>query len=410
MMKIQSLSNTQKHHAMHSPVGRTSVRHCSTKVEPTHDAPCTRIRVHDLHTSFTQKHRPMDSPVGRTLVRHCSTKGSASQLLRFEPTTFKQRLQSGFTLLEMVLVLFLIGLMASATLMLTEGVEDQAKYDETKRRMDIMRKAIVGDPTRTINGGPEISGFVADMGRLPNCVRELLEAKDCASPAITLTAWTPDASTGIGEGWRGPYIQVLPERAGLLAFRDGYGNYFDASTADSQDFGWTYDISTAIGKLSLTSDAFDITDSADDVVSDSLIVADDWQANNIYVNFINQNASDALPVVDENLNLRVYLSGLTNNVNGDDGGTASLTAFAGEILSGDEKHYSFSFDASNAVPLGTRGYAVVCYDVPTGGTADTYVLFDGDCNDASNAAPTPADIKQFTVIPRQDITLDWTIQ
>ena len=78
--------------------------------------------------------------------------------------------QYGFTLLEMVLVLFLIGLLASAGLLFTEGVEDQAKYDETKRRMELIRKAIIGDATRTINGAPEVSGFAADMGRLQDLV------------------------------------------------------------------------------------------------------------------------------------------------------------------------------------------------------------------------------------------------
>jgi prepilin-type N-terminal cleavage/methylation domain-containing protein len=139
----------------------------------------------------------------------------------------------GFSLLEMLLVLFLIGLMASAGLMLTEGVEDQAKYDETKRRMEMMRRAIVGDPTRTVNGGPEISGFVADMGRLPGCVAELLELKPdpveegkylspCDSQEIKL--WQKDENTDIWAGWRGPYIAVLPERNGNIRFRDGYGN------------------------------------------------------------------------------------------------------------------------------------------------------------------------------------------
>ncbi len=174
--------------------------------------------------------------------------------------------QSGFTLLEMVLVLFLLGLMASTTLMLSEGVEDQAKYDETKRRMEIIRKAIVGDPTRTVNGSPEISGFVADMGRLPRCVSELLtlgnakipntDPKTYESPCddtITITAWNIDTKTGLGSGWRGPYIQVLPERNGDLRFRDGYlntgtdasgvtGSNLDASNVldDERYSGWTW--------------------------------------------------------------------------------------------------------------------------------------------------------------------------
>ena len=74
--------------------------------------------------------------------------------------------QQGFTLLEIVLVLFLLGLMASSTLFLTEGIEDQAKYDETKHRIEMIRIAIIGDTSRTINGRPAIGGFASDVGAL----------------------------------------------------------------------------------------------------------------------------------------------------------------------------------------------------------------------------------------------------
>ncbi|ATG91562.1 hypothetical protein MKLM6_3372 [Methylomonas koyamae] len=144
-------------------------------------------------------------------------------------------IQRGFTLLEMVLVLFLMALVASAGLMLTEGVEDQAKYDETKRRMELIRKAIVGDPTRTINGAPEIVGFVADMGRLPNCLRELAEAFDCTSPGSPLPTSAFDSNSGLLAGWRGPYIALLPDSDGELRIRDGYEN-----DDGGVDFGWGF--------------------------------------------------------------------------------------------------------------------------------------------------------------------------
>ena len=94
--------------------------------------------------------------------------------------------QQGFTLLEIVLVLFLLGLMASSTLFLTQGVEDQTKYDETKHRLKMIRTAIIGDSSRTINGHPEVSGFAADMGRLPECLRELLSQRYCDNREIPL--------------------------------------------------------------------------------------------------------------------------------------------------------------------------------------------------------------------------------
>lgn len=86
--------------------------------------------------------------------------------------------QQGFTLLEIVLVLFLLALMASSTLFLTQNVEDQAKYDATKQRLQMIRTAIIGDTSRTINGQPEISGFASDMGRLPECLRGYIGISD----------------------------------------------------------------------------------------------------------------------------------------------------------------------------------------------------------------------------------------
>jgi prepilin-type N-terminal cleavage/methylation domain-containing protein len=162
----------------------------------------------------------------------------------------------GFSLLEMLLVLFLMALMASAGLMLTEGVEDQAKYDETKRRMEMMRRAIVGDPTRTVNGSPEISGFVADMGRLPGCLKELLEPSNCNDqPLKAYSNGVCDDATytnmsecqGAGKtwvsmafGWRGPYISVLPDHDGVRRFRDGYGNKGIDEDDDAQNYGWVW--------------------------------------------------------------------------------------------------------------------------------------------------------------------------
>lgn len=158
--------------------------------------------------------------------------------------------QRGFTLLEMLLVIFMMALVASTGLMLTEGVEDQSKYDETKRRMELIRKAIVGDPTRTVNGAPEISGFVADMGRLPECLRELLEDVDCGNPGTALPVWNQDPNSGIGAGWRGPYLSVMSDHDSVKRFRDGYGNEDidedGAGTADdnddAQNFGWIWQL------------------------------------------------------------------------------------------------------------------------------------------------------------------------
>ncbi|WP_305908877.1 prepilin-type N-terminal cleavage/methylation domain-containing protein [Methylomarinum sp. Ch1-1] len=321
---------------------------------------------------------------------------------------------AGFTLLEMVLVLFLVGLMASAAMMLTEGVEDQAKYDETKRRMEMIRKAIVGDPTRTVNGGPEISGFVADMGRLPGCLAELLELGDEKTPvtdprtfespcdsSVTITEWNTDTTTGIGFGWRGPYIHVLPERNGELRFRDGYGN---SDTNDALNSGWDYTVTGS--EISLTSSGFDVLDPADDVNADKLVVGSDWQVTDINVTFKNESAGD-LPVANEDLVLRVYLNDSTSYVDGGDGTNNYLRLTGGSVAANGTDSRTFIFSTTSAVPLGSRAYAIVCHDAAEP-DADNFVLFDGNC-DSDNGVPGNNDIRKFIAAPRLSINLEWIV-
>jgi prepilin-type N-terminal cleavage/methylation domain-containing protein len=192
--------------------------------------------------------------------------------------------QQGFTLLEMILVLFLIGLMASATLFLTENVEDQAKYDETKRRMELIRAAIVGDRTRTINNEPELSGFYMDMGRLPLCLAELLELGPEVSPATTpvtyespcdsnvsISLWTLDGNSDVGAGWRGPYLQTLPENNGDIRFRDGYRN---SDADDDLNSGWKTFTPNFDGSLSIESER--LNDSDTDIGDLALVTEDDY--------------------------------------------------------------------------------------------------------------------------------------
>jgi prepilin-type N-terminal cleavage/methylation domain-containing protein len=345
----------------------------------------------------------------------------------------------GFSLLEMLLVLFLIGLMASAGLMLTEGVEDQAKYDETKRRMELMRKAIVGDPTRTVNGGPEISGFVADTGRLPGCVAELLQLGTEKTPATdprtfespcdntaTLTEWHIDADTGIASGWRGPYIQILPEWNGALRFRDGYGN---SDASDAQNSGWIWQLYQADETLTSDADAAAIirvqsfgldgtqrypagviTDAVPANRPNPLIGKNDWQVQlpaTVNVTFKNQSGN-FLPALDENLVIRIYLSDLSNSIEGDDGINDYLLLDAQSLASGQET-IKFKLSTPPEIPIGTRAYAVVCYKAPPTAPSD-FVIFDGDCG-ADNVKPDTSNIRTFGAIPRQNLilNLDWII-
>lgn len=359
--------------------------------------------------------------------------------------------QKGFTLLEMVLVLFLIGLLASAGLLFTEGVEDQAKYDETKRRIELIRKAIIGDTTRTINGAPEISGFAADTGRLPACIAELfyldtenpisgvaadLYRSPCDTSNVTdlpLPYWFMNQTTGIGFGWRGPYIQTLTDRNGEVRFRDGYGN-----DDDTENFGWQWQLfdkndnslnvteAKSAVKASLQSLGFDAIDPVDDIPKGdisaipSLIVNNDWKVtlpNTITVNFQNQSSVKALPESDLQLLLRLYSFEFADYIDVTDGINVALTLAQSEVPELMTRTKSFVLPDTKEISMGQRTYAVVCYEVPAGDT-DEYVIFDGDCDpttglvpETGNIKPDSSTVRTFTVVPRNSLNLqlDWII-
>ncbi|PHS29698.1 MAG: hypothetical protein COA95_11435 [Methylophaga sp.] len=303
---------------------------------------------------------------------------------------FKFVLQKGFTLLELVLVLFLITLMASATLMLTENIEDQAKYDETKRRMEIMRKAIVGDPTRTVNDGPEISGFVADMGRLPICVAELLTLGDASgsdfqSPCdgSLIKKWDEDPSSGIWFGWHGPYIQVLPEKNGNLRFRDGYGNTgtnasdaggtnLDASdTADEEhNSGWTWKLDASNAIIHMQSYGFDGSlkypkgATIDDVTP--LVYGRNHLTNSGSlvgrVRFLNLSTATSPNILYLNLNYPNDV--ITSNSFTIDASSAG-TGFSPQI----------TFPSGTFIPMGVRTIQVLC--------DSTDYVYDGTCTNST---------------------------
>lgn len=161
----------------------------------------------------------------------------------------KLRTQLGFTLLELLLVVFLLGVLAMTTFAVVQEGDDQQRFDATKTYYQLIKKAIVGDTTLTLNGETDVSGFVADIGRLPNCLRELVEISGCDGVvgvnAITglnddLPVWAQDADSQVWSGWRGPYLQGIPESGIGLAFRDGWKNIGGATNTDARNYGWLF--------------------------------------------------------------------------------------------------------------------------------------------------------------------------
>ena len=170
----------------------------------------------------------------------------------------------GFTLVELLVVMLILVALASVTLDFTKDFAFQGRYEVTKDRYEKIRRAIIGRPDVLINGQPDISGFVADMGRLPRNIHELIEEDYCLTnravivkstcealpgPGVWVdqTAWSAPTSTTLGFGWNGPYLTVTSDPSAANSIPDGWGR--NATGATDHDYGWAFclgdDISTS---------------------------------------------------------------------------------------------------------------------------------------------------------------------
>lgn len=290
---------------------------------------------------------------------------------------------AGFSLLEMLLVITLLGMLSLAAVVLTESSDDQARYDDTKNRLLAIKRAIIGDTSRTINGEPEISGFVADMGRLPACVRELLDGK-CDDADPNPLAWGSVGVSGVAgtleSGWRGPYLDYLPTRSGTAVYLDGWG------------YDWS-GVAQSLGKDNTP----DGNEYNSDYPSDPLITEASWRENlngrTITVRF------NKVPGETVTLRLRIYYAQDGAIQPPHDSGTATLSSVAASgVASAD-----FTFPNSDMLLALGRHAAVVWCDVS--GTA-TSAVYDGTCSTSDTHAPY-----YFKLTPRAQLpTIEWEIQ
>lgn len=158
----------------------------------------------------------------------------------------RNRPPSAFTLLELVVVLAILSLVTALAFRSIDQVQDQTRYEANNRLMRDIERAVVGSlDDRAIDGSPTISGFVADMGRLPKTVTVLIDENPALAELTLAELWLrpdtdsklysirkADETSGVfgldrdpdirvATGWRGPYITPPTKHTNLL---DGWGN------------------------------------------------------------------------------------------------------------------------------------------------------------------------------------------
>ncbi len=98
------------------------------------------------------------------------------------------RLQNGYTLIEMILVLVIIGIIFTVGMKSLTAVNETARTEETRREMERLAYAITGDPSMVAGGSQVDFGYVGDVGNLPPNLDALV-----ANPGGYAT-------------WNGPYL------------------------------------------------------------------------------------------------------------------------------------------------------------------------------------------------------------
>lgn len=132
--------------------------------------------------------------------------------------------QAGFSLVEVLVSLTILAVVGTIVVSLYFERNLKKRAEATMAKQKGIYRALMGD-------GSDWLGFVGDIGRLPSSLNELV-----ANPN-NLPAYAMNATTGVGTGWRGPYLLQGPTGADPLVDAWGGGLLYNASTGQVTSLG-----------------------------------------------------------------------------------------------------------------------------------------------------------------------------
>lgn len=156
--------------------------------------------------------------------------------------------QLGLTLLELVVSLLVLTLLTSVAIRSVSGIQEQARFERTKRLLEEFRVAILGDG----NWSSGVFGYAFDLATLPDNLHQLLENSTVWNPALAAVSYRPTPSAipetvALGYGWRSPYLAITSHPDDPDVLRDGFGGA-EGSESDAENYGFGY----AFDAVSLT--------------------------------------------------------------------------------------------------------------------------------------------------------------
>lgn len=151
------------------------------------------------------------------------------------------RQNAGLTLVELVVVLFILVLVAGTALTATGGLVDSSRYETTATELRHIESALLGAYDSSSSGDSAAISFVADLGRLPRVaagpaeleLRELWEMPPFPVQPFSIQSPPGDPEVHIPAGWRGPYLQL---GFGSPQLVDGWGRPYLCLLADGTTF------------------------------------------------------------------------------------------------------------------------------------------------------------------------------
>lgn len=181
--------------------------------------------------------------------------------------------QKGFTLLELVVVVAVLGLIANLATEFVAHQTNQQRFETTKQRIDTIRIAIVGETGFSDRRPYVMAGYLSDMGEIPEELRLLISEDYCSdiqflteaacttnvgtwensacsnsllttelSCTTTNGTWVDRPSWDITthKGWRGPYIRNADQQQQDTDLVSIYPDAWAGTIADLRNYDWIY--------------------------------------------------------------------------------------------------------------------------------------------------------------------------